>query len=425
MLKDHAKSSLPVDIRKDSPQEQPAVIPKGEARQLNEMFSDNWRDHGALFSEVKNTVIKANPNVHSPFNLRVGEPSPLGLFVESPFYERPGVLEPGKYALERQHRHGRSAILARAIFQDNEGRMYRDVDMKGVGVVYSENASTRDHSLNADNPGKEICTNSYEGLLNRDFARYDYKMTEEFIKLGIGTCRVLGIIELQEIIATRPSMIRPWAPRVFTTDNIFELSKDPNWKPEKLSLEEAVDEGIIKKNFHPVIEVRAFLTRSRVSDLYNHYEYDLDCKGKEQVLDACGQLMLEDAMKLAAEELGLEEPLSKTAYLEWFIRNLARNVGIMHRNQWEHHYLQDGHNITLDGRMVDLDSVRPLKDAQQSLDELSSVKYALLPRFFRIVTGAENPAVDELARLVNLFEDYYGESVYGPQTANDPSHSSR
>ena len=392
----------PISIRRDTSGQPtiPADYPRGKARHLNENASDNWNECLALFSEVKNTVIKANPNFYLPFNLKLGEPSPLGLFAESRFYEKPGIMQPGKHALECQHGHNRSAILGRMLFQDANGRVYRDVDLKGIGAVSDSNKELVDHKVNIRNPGAHLDTGNYEGLLSRHIALHDYKMTEEFLRRGIGTCRILGVIELQEIIATRPSKSdQPLPPRVFTVENVFELSKDPYWLPEKLSLKEAFDEGIIAKDFHPAIEVRAFSIKSRISDIVNHFGWG--------VMGESGLLMLNDAKKLISEELGLKKTMSSTAYLEWFSKTLGRNMGLMHRNGWEHHYLYGGHNITLDGSIVDLDGVRPLEGTKRRLDEQACVEYATLPHFCEAVTLSKERNAREIMHFTDVFRKSY------------------
>jgi hypothetical protein len=405
MLKGHAQNNTPVSIRTDTTV-QPAGIeacPIGEARKLNEMAFNNWDEHLALFSKVRGSVIKANPNVHIPFDLRVGKQSPLSLFAEAPFGAKPDAIPQGKYALEYQFNHNRSAILTRVVFQDIEGRRYRDVDLKGTGSVSPDETDEHDMArsfvVNVRNPGKFWNVNNYEGLLNRNIALYDYKMTEAFLREGIGTCRVLGIIELHEIIASRPSMTRPWVPRVFTTENIFEIGKYPTPAPERLSLKEAVEEGIIEKDLHPVIEVRAFLTKFRISDISNHTRWG-------RPMDECGQLMLQDTMKLLSEELELGKVMTKTDYFEWFARAFGHNLGLMHRNGWVHNYLSDGHNITLDGKIVDLDGVCRPEDDNAYTEEFKLMKHATLLRFFERASGWKQYG-DDVQPFIDIFEESY------------------
>lgn len=376
MLRESVQNAPPVSIRGDALPEQAAktilrVYPQGEARKLNQRAFEYWQDNLFLFSQVENMVIKVNQHFHAPFKLEEGKPSPLGLFVKSAFVEKPNDLPAGGYALEYHRSHKRSIILCRATFQDTDGRIYRDVDLKGIGHI------DRDwycNKPNTTNPGKRISDENYEGLLDRDIALYDYEMTEKFIEKGIRTCRALGIIELQEIIAKKTI-------RGKCAEN-----------PEKLSLEEAVNERILKENFHPVVEVRAFGTKFRA----------LDITDSGSPLDERGQLMLEDAKKLVSQELGLEKTMSDMEYLEWFANTLGHNVGLMHKSGWEHHYLPLGHNITLDCRVVDLDSVRPLETPQNRLGELVGIKSHALRHFFDSVVSYQ-----EVSHLIRIFNHSY------------------
>ena len=62
---------------------------------------------------------------------------------------------------------------------------------------------------------------------------------------------------------------------------------------------------------------------------------------------------------MVAQELGRDpNEFNEWEYLRWFSRTLAENVARMHKAGFIHGYLT-GHNITLDCRIVDLDSVVP------------------------------------------------------------------
>lgn len=279
-------------------------IPIGEAKELAELTQKKWREYLLLFSQVENTVLNVNDDVYAPLKLKEGEASPLGLFVEAAFSEEPAELPKGKQALETWIQHRRSALLARVIFGDKEGRIYRDIDIKGSGYAMGDSVG----KATVFKPGEERTDGGREGLLNRDTAFFDYQMSEEFLNAGVRTHRVLAIIGLKELIVGG----------------------------RKLSLEEAVKEGIIDQDFQPVVEVRAFGTKARIWDLTKP--------------------ILRDAKKMVSQELGYKEPFSNKEYLEWFAKTLGCNVGLIHKNGWVHNYL-NFHNITLDCRIVDLDAI--------------------------------------------------------------------
>ena len=58
-------------------------------------------------------------------------------------------------------------------------------------------------------------------------------------------------------------------------------------------------------------------------------------------------------------------------YLFWFAETLGKNVGLLHAHHYSHNYLSP-HNITLDARIVDLDSV--VSFARASEEEKMEVK---------------------------------------------------
>jgi len=316
-------------------------IPIGLGGELNRLTQEKWREHLLLFSQVKNTVLEVNPYIYPPLKLEEGKPSPLGLFAEAAFEKIGEAPSPGKYLLEVWRVHPRSALLGRVVFTDKERRLYRDTDLKGIGLIGEPwGALLREPQVSV--PGRKWGDLGRLGLLDRGTALSDYEKSEEFLKAGIRTYRILAIIGLKELVANQ----------------------------RKLSLKEAIKEGIIDKRFHPAIEVRAFGTKLRIEDFYSESEYS-----ENDV-----ELLLDDARKLVSQELGRKEPLSEEEYLSWFAKTLGENVGSMHKNGWYHRYLSP-HNITLDCRIVDLDSIVQLRDEVQrekDLYEARSSFWALL-----------------------------------------------
>ncbi len=263
--------------------------------------------------EVKNVVEWVNPHIQAPFDLRKGKPSRLGMFL---------TTEPDEsaYELEVHPEHGRSGIIGRVIFRDDEGRLYRDVDVKGVGHAVAGKQHSKVFPVRIDD-GFWAEERTY-GILYGGYARSDIEMTEKFLKAGIRTCRNIAMIKLKDIICGG----------------------------ERLSVEEAGRKGIIKKDDDPVVLVRAFGTRTRLGDVNQ-------------------KNALEDARLLVAQEFGFDPKEFHTEeYLKWIVKTAAQNIARMHRHGWLHGYLSD-HNITLDGRIVDLDSVVTEEEAAREKDE--------------------------------------------------------
>lgn len=182
-------------------------LPTGEAKKLQELTHQRWQEHLVLFSQVKNTVLAVNPGIEIPFKLEEGKQSPLGLFAEAAFEDEPLLETPeGKRIMEAWPKHGRSAILGRVVFQDKEGRLYRDVDLKGIGFL---NPSAGGKEIQVWRPGLADDTNQTRvGLLDSGIAFADYQLTEEFLNAGIRTCRVIAIIGLEEVIARGKNILK-------------------------------------------------------------------------------------------------------------------------------------------------------------------------------------------------------------------------
>jgi len=365
----------------EQPKKPSQELPIGEAEKLNKLVNERWQEHLVLFSQVKNEVLEVNPALEEilPLKLEVGKTSPFGLFAEAAFQKKPTELPSGKQALEvwpirRESKflgtsgHGRSAILGRIVFRDNEGRTYRDIDLKGVGLLKQGNLVYQ--AVEVWTLGEAVPEGGKKGLLDYDIAFADYQMSEDFLRAGIRTHRVLAILGLKELIIGG----------------------------RKISLEEAVGKEIIDKDFKPVIEIRAFGTKMRIDDAKNVMD------GEEK------KLILNDAIKLVSQELGREQLLSNEEYLQWFAETLGLNVGLIHKNGWLHNYLTD-HNVTLDCRIVDLDSIEILKSLDQTREDLVGAEMTIYS-LIKLVVGEYDK--DKITRYVNLFRKSY-DSTFPPK----------
>lgn len=163
------------------------------------------------------------------------------------------------------------------------------------------------------------------GLLDYTDAYHDALWAEQLYALGVRTHRTLGIIMLKELV---------------TTEGIE-------------SVELLQQRQLLPAGFMPVVQVRAFGTELRVSDL--------------TVKPRFQEATLNDVYQLIGEELGIT--VSGENYLDWFAATLAKNMGRLHQAGLVHGSIS-AHNITLDCRLVDHDTMyRPRQHA-------SSTQYA-------------------------------------------------
>lgn len=275
--------------------------------------------------EVANEVVWVNKEMEIPFDIKKGESNCLGMFLI------PGLKKTDKgYNLEMRPEHRRSGILGRVIFKDKEGRLYRDVDLKGIGYSHVQFGRQKVHEPEISYDPAYPDETKTLGILDRSFAENDIKMAEKFLKSGVRTYRPIALIELGEIF-------------------------DKNG--EKISVKKAKERDLIKNSDEPVVEVRAFGTRTRVGDLFDIYNQIQN--------DPETETLLEDAIKLVAQEQGINpKNFSKEDYFNWFKQVMGINVARMHNKKWVHGYLT-GHNITLDARIVDLDSVETVAEIKK------------------------------------------------------------
>jgi len=351
LLKEIDKTQNPLYEKISGPQE--LRVPQTEAERLIWFINAQRRSYHLSFSPVKNHVLTVNPDFPDlPLRLEQGKPSPLGLFAEAVLTTNPKDSSNGNHVLEVWPRvHQRSALLGRVLFADGEGRPYRDIDAKGIGWIYLAMRNGMGF-LTVGQSGQELPhTEGRYGLFSLERAENEFQWSREFSRLGIRAVQVLAMIGLEELIVEN----------------------------RKRSLTEAVNLGLLDKQFEPVITIRAFGTKARVADIVDDDIFKAD--------SGFSRLLLEDAIALVSQEFN-RTFFSTEDYFLWFAKTLGRNVGLMHKNGWLHYWFTP-HNITLDCRIVDLDTVSPLtgKDAQKR--DVEGARNTL-GYFFSTVTSLEN-----------------------------------
>lgn len=96
--------------------------------------------------EVSNKVIWVNEHFKAPFNLEAGKPAELGIFLY-PKAEKLTLQDKMRgwflknsdgastLPIEVALGHGRNALAGRIIFEDDQGKICRDIDLKGIWYV--------------------------------------------------------------------------------------------------------------------------------------------------------------------------------------------------------------------------------------------------------------------------------------------------
>jgi len=291
--------------------------------------------------EVKNTVLWRNPAFKDtmPFKIERGKQTNLGIFF---------TPKPEEYPEEKARRpvimpegyKGRSGLLGTVIFQDRDGQLYRDVDIKGIGKfqkpdqesILGAMTGTGNFGVGTTGHIKKTGAQEAEGLMDYEFALRDTNYSEKFLKAGIRTHRVISIAEPEEII---------------------------DEEGKKITIAQAKKLKIISKEMHPVFEIRALGTKERIAYLQPNVSL-------ERRKTAYG-----DAKAMIAQELGKDpDKFSPEEYLTWFTETLGRQTAKIRKLKLFHGYITE-HNITLDCRIVDLDSVQTIHEALADKKEIS------------------------------------------------------
>lgn len=245
---------------------------------------------------VKNKVLWLNPNLQLPFDLTLGQNTPLGMFVVDPKFELPGSFHLGTDSL-----HGRSGYLGRIMITDTKDNIYFDHDLKGIGYLNG--------NLNENPTVSPIIIrdrDSTSGLWRLEKAQREVIITEDLITQGVRTYRIGALIGLEEIALPDGS---------------------------KLSVTEAKSRGLMHPDETPVIGLRVYRFRERVGNLYGPRA-----------------TMIIDAKNIVEKERGIT--LGWQEFLVWYSQTLGSNVAAMHKAGYWHGAL-DPHNVTLAAEIVD------------------------------------------------------------------------
>ena len=327
--------------------------------------------------EVANEVSWVNNKMNLPFELKVGEPSRLGMFLT------PDPKTGEKiFNLEVSDSHTRSGILGRVIFSDQEGRLYRDIDLKGVGYFrrsgYQNDKLTvkpRMGSYGKISGGKSAfgMFRGTPGIANQELIRRDINYSEKFLKAGIRTHRAVAVVDLKEVV---------------------------DEEGDKVTIAEAKKRGILSEKDEPIVEIRAYGVRSRLFDVDNA----LESLKTEDALR-----LLSDAKNIVAQELNIDlDKFTYDKYFEWLIKTMALNLARMHYNRWVNGYITE-HNITLDGRIVDLDSV----------DTILTAKRASNKGVYGVSKTFDNDRLEVIGSFKNILRQVQENEIYNFQVLSE------
>lgn len=320
--------------------------------------------------EVKNKVVWINPNLDFPFKLQVGQPTNLGLFLNDALQ----VPAENSKRLEAENHHNRSLLLGRVIFGEKQGKhrqLFRDIDIKGSGYVRTGS----EVSFGAPQSGVIGPVGGGEeswGIMYLEAANYDATTAESFSELGVRVSRTVAIVELEEII----------------------------YCGKRLAVSEAKARGLISKSATPTLEIRAFGTHARLKDI-------VSTKNSQEKKNA----LIKDARLLVAQELGKDpKEFDNFKYALWLAKTIGENIGLMGKGGYVHKYLGIGHNITLDGCIVDFDSVEKTKVLSDKREDYFEARGALM-NFLEHLLNSDYGNSPEIKGILQEYENAYDAAI--------------
>lgn len=190
--------------------------------------------------------------------------------------------------------------------------------------------------------------------------------------------RYQGAVGDPEVVLKRPAVEMAWGYDVLglMDERLFdEAVKDANLLQHQGARTEAIAAGLRLKKIYYKSELRSVQDLQKEGVLPDDPEWRpvlmvrlLKCKSRiRDVVEAAPDVQraeFEDAFRVLNHEAKIEkrdvqydtsDPESVKDYLVKFAEWNAQNLAVLHNNGMAHHYL-NGHNITLAGEMVDLDS---------------------------------------------------------------------
>lgn len=282
--------------------------------------------------QVKNHVDYVDPSIElNGLDFKTGKST--GLVIQVAMGQARKNPERIVYARPGTSFHLRAVLLTgEANIQDSDGVRYRYLDAKGTGnidVIEKNGKGLVDERFSRFlKPTPSYPASAYSektwGQATRGWTDIDIKAYKKFQELGIKTVPIVATASIDEV-----------------------LDKDGNI----ISIKEAKEQGYLNSQTDPYQIFRAWVTPFRL------HEIEFDPEGEFHMgFDPTSKdiELKRSVLKSAMEDIGIGNVKD---YLEWLAKEIGGGLGLMHKNGVGHGFLGGLHNITLDGRFMDLDSV--------------------------------------------------------------------
>lgn len=305
---------------------------------------------------VKNKVTYVHPEVTSGLeNFTLGAPTDLACQIAL----GPSKQHPDRIVYARTY-HYRSAIISARAHIVIDGQEYNYLDAKGTGMLAGKERKITDPDekkyvdyivATTNLPSTSLPEKTW-GLATQGWVDIDNSMSGRLEYLGIRTVPIVAIANIEEVMDSSGN---------------------------KISIAEAKSKGYLAHSTEPVIIYRAWITPFRLieasytpemieKDKVIHTKKDIETKR------VIVRTAIQDIQNDTSIPLEVRKSFSDISqYLRWLASTIGSNLGKMHKHGITHGFLAGLHNITLDGRFIDLDdmvensSPRRIEEEQKSL----------------------------------------------------------
>lgn len=306
--------------------------------------------------KVKNTVTWINPDINSGLDgFTLGEPTDLACQIALGSSRR----DPDRIVWARPL-HNRTVIVSAGANITIGGQVFKYLDAKGTGNLKVMERNIIDPNENRyreymvaknSKPDSEDREKTW-GQATQSWVDIDTSMSKRLQQLGIRTIPLVAVASISEIMGP---------------------------KGDKMSLVEARESGYLAQGTEPVILFRAWVTPFRLAEAcYTPEQYkkwdDVYTTKDVEKIRVIVRTAIEDIRSDTSIPLEVRDSFSDIdQYLRWLASSIGSNLGRMHQLGITHGYLRALHNITLDGRIVDLDSMEENSSLERIYEEADAL----------------------------------------------------
>lgn len=291
---------------------------------------------------MANKVVYVNPKfvsnngTNTSLAFKLGDPSNYAYQVA--LANTPTPADATLYA--RWH-NKRSAIFTKGHHRI-ASEIFPYIDVKGIGLIDNIYKDGKRTFITSPVYPDKTSEDEVWGLATKSSANVDIQNTEKLAKFGMRIVPTVAMAEINEILG-------------------------PEGEP--IAVDEAKKKGMLSKETEPVIVFRALKTPFRMIEVALNPERreslgsplsDEEIKTTKAIVSEALLDLTEDQSipaNIRATFFNTDNTVNIEAYMRWISPTIGRELGIMHRNRVVHGFLGQLHNFTLDGRIMDFDSL--------------------------------------------------------------------